>query len=316
MTTTAEEALERAKVVAARLRGELPGVVGVLHHPPPPSTAAATTTAAVATATTTTTATTSSDAATATTTKSKRRRWGLAPTVEEQQSSAVDSTTTTTTTGTFSESSNSKRLRPDLSFLTTAATTAAAAAPTTPTTTFKRLWISTTKERPAAHFVQYLSDKLPTLVEQILSALPNDANITAATKMKKRVDDDDDDDEKEESNKDDNVVVKGFSMQLEGRGSDSKNAPPPGMPLEPLHIYLTGTTLQIQMAEPLVDMMLQDAEEAPVDEAIRIQQQLQNRQNDLIDAQLEEDKESSRALVALSSSTTLVDPISGTCFFV
>lgn len=95
----------------------------------------------------------------------------------------------------------------------------------------KRLWISTTEERPTAHFRAYLQRQFPALLSQI--------NAT----------------------KDDHLCA----IELQGRGSGGK-PPLPGMPLEPLHILLEGTSRQLSQAEPLVENLLQDAEEAPIEE--------------------------------------------------
>lgn len=98
----------------------------------------------------------------------------------------------------------------------------------------KRIWVSTTEERPAAHFRAYLNRHFPNVMAQI---------------------------EKEGD--------KEFTVELQGRGSGGK-PPPPGMPLEPLHIHMEGSSGQLSQGEPLVETILQQAEDAPIEEeAIR-----------------------------------------------
>ncbi len=92
----------------------------------------------------------------------------------------------------------------------------------------KRVWVSTSK-KPAAHFVEYLSERLV--------KLKDDATATA--------------------NPDDHEIV----IQLKGRGS-SKAPPVLGMPEEPLHVFLQGPGAVVSVLEPQVEMLIQEAEEA------------------------------------------------------
>jgi far upstream element-binding protein len=127
----------------------------------------------------------------------------------------------------------------------------------------KRVWISTTEERPAAHFRAYLNPRFPDLLAQ----LDKDGDVEC-------------------------------TMELQGRGSGGK-PPLPGMPLEPLHVSLEGTSAQLSQAEALVDSLLQEAETAPVEEeAIRL------------DKEAEENKKYQLATVGSNGGTSAYRPAS------
>lgn len=91
----------------------------------------------------------------------------------------------------------------------------------------KRIWVSTSK-KPAAHFVAYLSERLVALKE---NASTNQEDLS-------------------------HIV-----MQLKGRGS-SKDPPVPGMPEEPLHVFLQGSATVVTNLEPQIELLIQEAEEA------------------------------------------------------
>eukprot|EP00977_Amphora_coffeiformis_P016472 scaffold5108_cov172-Amphora_coffeaeformis.AAC.21 len=168
--TSAEEALARAKAIAAKLSGGGDS----------------------ASSTTTTTAGTK-----------RSSRWGMTPATAA----------TSTATSSSNKRSNAEKVT-------------------------KRIWISTTEERPAAHFRAYLNRHFPEMAAQI----DKEGDIEC-------------------------------TIELQGRGSGGK-PPPPGMPLEPLHIWLEGSSSQLSQADPLIDSLLQQAEEAPIEEeAIRLEKE-------------------------------------------
>mmetsp|Transcript_4243 Transcript_4243/g.11552 ORF Transcript_4243/g.11552 Transcript_4243/m.11552 type:complete len:775 (+) Transcript_4243:125-2449(+) len=95
----------------------------------------------------------------------------------------------------------------------------------------KRMWISTSTYRPAAHFVNFLKDDLEEVPKKM--SINEDAGGKVIT-------------------------------ALEGRGSGGK-PPTPGMPLEPLHVLLQASSQSLlTRAELVVDDLLQRAEEATV----------------------------------------------------
>lgn len=93
----------------------------------------------------------------------------------------------------------------------------------------KRLWVSVTPEKPAAHFVTYIRDDINALEER----------------MKKK------DAE--------------FSAVFKGKGS-SKHPPLPGVPEEPLHVLITGDPQDVAQAELEIRDLLDAAEQATVDQ--------------------------------------------------
>lgn len=95
----------------------------------------------------------------------------------------------------------------------------------------KRMWITTSAYRPATHFVNFMKDELE-LVAQKLGINKDNGEKAIAT--------------------------------LEGRGSGGK-PPMPGMPLEPLHIFLQASSKSLlTRIEMFCDDLLQRAEEATV----------------------------------------------------
>lgn len=96
----------------------------------------------------------------------------------------------------------------------------------------KKIWIRKTRERGAAHYKAYFSTRLQDLEEEI-----NDGKSEKSEKIK---------------------------LELKGRGASDKPALP-GIPEEPMHILLTGSDSGISGAEPSVDTVLAQAEQAPVE---------------------------------------------------
>jgi predicted RNA-binding protein YlqC (UPF0109 family) len=201
-STTAEEALERAKAIAARLSGGGDFDIAV--------PAAASASAPDVTATT------------KTTTSTKRKRWGVAPT-------GTESAKTTTPT----------EVLPGLSDAAKKLKQGVVVEPMK-----RRIWVTTSAERPPSHFLSYLPDKFQEIVNKV-------AGKTSAS-----------DDKDGEKNKDSSMSI---TIKLKGRGS-SRVPSLIGMPEEPMHILLSGPPSLVPEAEPLVDALLVDAEKAPVEQ--------------------------------------------------
>jgi far upstream element-binding protein len=94
----------------------------------------------------------------------------------------------------------------------------------------KKIWVRTTKERGAAHFKAYFATRLISLQDELNEGKSDDGKVT---------------------------------LELQGRGSSGK--PLPGVPVEPLHILITGSDTAIVAAELPVDDVLTQAEQAPVE---------------------------------------------------
>jgi len=197
-TTTAEEALLRAKAIAAKLTGQ-----DLLVDPTSSSSQSMEATSATTTESPVADTTTGGATTTATT---KRKRWGVAPAVV-----------------------------PEVVANTTAPSTSIPGLPTVPKkikveTSHKKIWIRTTKDRGAAHFKAYFATRLISLQDELNEGKSNDEKVT---------------------------------LELQGRGSSRK--PLPGIPVEPLHILITGTDGALSAAEIPVDDVLIQAEQAPVE---------------------------------------------------
>jgi far upstream element-binding protein len=94
----------------------------------------------------------------------------------------------------------------------------------------KRIWISVSAEKPETHFYSYLKERLPELCAKI--------------------------------NNDGFNGNEGNKLELAGRGATDK-PPLPGMPLEPMHIMIHGSSDDfIQVAAPKVEELLAEAEQA------------------------------------------------------
>ena len=200
-STAAEEALQRAKAIAARLHQESSG------------------TTPTASATTSTTM--------ATTSTGKRRRWGVAP----DEPTPTPSTSTTTTTQEEKDNaakasaaaSSNKRLK-------------------SADSGGKRMWITTTATRPAAHYVNFMKDELEAMPRQILGHEPDEQNSLSVTLQGRG--------------------AKGEPQASLGSGQSILTM---GAPMEPLHVLLEASSQELlSRAEHLVEALLQRAEEAPV----------------------------------------------------
>jgi hypothetical protein len=111
----------------------------------------------------------------------------------------------------------------------------------------KRLWItsSVSKERPAWHFVSYMTpqfDDIITKASAIAKTNPQDLQVT-----------------------------------FKGRGS-SRQPPLPGIPEEPLHVFVQGPREAAEEAEAEIELLLQQAETAEV--TIDISQEPEYTRND------------------------------------
>lgn len=243
-TTSAEEALARARAIAARLTGVAssdPGSASIGHgYTADASAAGVASFATPATATTgavappqsstvspsppgassgataaTATATTHAEA----TAERKRKRWGVAP--------PVTSTATTTAAEALpglAEAALKKQRQ------------AAAAAEVTG----KRIWVPTSHERPETHFLSYVGDRLPDLAARVSIDFRHGSSGSGSTASAADT----------ERNR----------IELGGRGAGE--APLPGMPLEPMHVMIHGSEAFIAAAAPLVEDLLAEGERA------------------------------------------------------
>ena len=230
-TISAEEALRRAKEIAARLSGQpLPsssthslgesyggGSGGAPDGDSEGAGGGPTTTAG-----------------------SKRKRWGVAPPPEAQP--------TTSTTSTSPSASNA--------IVAAAAVRAAVeaakrlkASPPSELSVQKRVWVSLDRDRPLSHFVSYLSRHLPLIADQVHTHLRGSGSTTAAVVG---------------GSSNNNNQVKLVELSLQGRGA-SKEPPVPGMPEQPLHVLINGTKESTPVAAVWVEQALLDAQEAPLE---------------------------------------------------
>ena len=190
MSSAAEEAIQKAKAIAARLSGDnaAPAPASDTQHALDIAEAAQAVMASVLGHIAATDTTTSSP------TTSKRKRWGV--TDDSAQAELLPGL-----------EDAAKRLKSTLEPVQ------------------RRIWVDTAS-KPAWHFTTYLSedDKISRIVDQLHPDL---------------------------------------SIQLKGRGS-SNNPPPPGMPEEPLHVLIEGPPQIVANAETMVEDLLRQAEEAPL----------------------------------------------------
>eukprot|EP00536_Pseudo-nitzschia_multiseries_P010638 jgi/Psemu1/67513/estExt_Genemark1.C_3330001 len=226
---SAEEALRRAKEIAARLTGAVVGGGGAgvaaataAGSIGAPSNATATTISASATTVgAVASAPAPASAAGTERTERKRKRWGSAPPTTAATSTATStSTSASTIPGLFvSEAlpglAEAKQKQQ-----------AAAAKPAGPTT--KRVWVPTTRERPETHFFSFLQERLSELTTRINS---RDFNG-------------------DEQN----------GMELGGRGATTQTIF--GMPLEPMHVTIKGSDAFIAAAAPRLEELLAEGERA------------------------------------------------------
>mmetsp|Transcript_5977 Transcript_5977/g.16992 ORF Transcript_5977/g.16992 Transcript_5977/m.16992 type:complete len:777 (+) Transcript_5977:126-2456(+) len=207
---TAEEALLKAKEIAARLTGAVgyggaagTGGVGALSNASVSAPVA--TDSSVASVPAPTAASTTNGAERS---ERKRKRWGSAP------------ATTSATSGFGAEA------LPGLVEAKMKQQQVAAAKPAGPST--KRVWVPTTRERPETHFFSFLKERLSELSNRINS---RDFNG-------------------DEQN----------GMELGGRGATTQTIF--GMPLEPMHVTITGSDAFIAAAAPRLEELLAEGERA------------------------------------------------------
>ena len=92
----------------------------------------------------------------------------------------------------------------------------------------KRVWVSVSDERPGSHYVSYLKRSFGQMMDRVKETLPDlDATV-----------------------------------QLQGRGA-SDEPPLPGIPIEPLHVQISGPDDQIPIVEAALLDLLKLAKEAP-----------------------------------------------------
>lgn len=123
----------------------------------------------------------------------------------------------------------------------------------------KRLWVNVTPEKPAAHFVAFCFPKLRRLESQ---ANGEEYNLELdATQEEKEVTHDP------------------TKLYLQFKGKGSTNIPPlPGVPEEPLHVFLMGPKALVEKYTPLVDDLLNEATQAAtMVEAVREAQEAQEK---------------------------------------
>ncbi|CAB9500441.1 Far upstream element-binding protein 2 [Seminavis robusta] len=97
----------------------------------------------------------------------------------------------------------------------------------------KRLWITScvSIERPAWHYVSFMSPRLDEIIQKVSNLLKTDP--------------------------------KELEISFKGRGS-SREPPLPGIPEEPLHVFVKGPKETAEEAELEIDTLLQEAEKAEV----------------------------------------------------
>lgn len=236
MSVEAEEALQRAKAIAAKLSGQqqqpIVATTASTAILPPVAAVEAASTAAEAAAATTSTATTST---------AKRKRWGVMPEVVLATKNAVPAITPTTNSSS-----------PDK------------ATETEDEQTTKRIWIRPPsdedggpKKKPPAHYVAYLSRHF----KEVHQAVHDELGVAVESKEKKQKTSDDSEEEK-------SVVSSSIlTIQLDGRGATNKPAIP-GMPQQPLHILIEGKKDAAKSAAHKLELVLLDAHEAPLEEGV------------------------------------------------
>jgi len=182
--TSAEEALKRAREVAAKLAGKDPSSNGT------------------------------SSAESSTSTTGKRKRWGVMPETAAASTAPNPAFIAALSASNVTAIDNSNKRPKEEEDIQ------------------KRIWVRTSEERPASHYVSFFSRCLPSIQEQVAKSV---------------------------SSEDDKQVI---SIGLEGRGASNKPTIP-GMPEQPLHVLLSGKREAVQLAAPKVEQALLDAQEAP-----------------------------------------------------
>jgi predicted RNA-binding protein YlqC (UPF0109 family) len=123
----------------------------------------------------------------------------------------------------------------------------------------KRLWVNVTSEKPAAHFVAFCQSKVRQLEAQANGeALNLEVDAT----------------QEEEGETNDPT-----KLRLRFKGKGSTNIPPlPGVPEEPLHVFLMGPKALVDQYTPIVDDLLNEAAQAAtMVEAVQAAQEAQEK---------------------------------------
>jgi predicted RNA-binding protein YlqC (UPF0109 family) len=143
----------------------------------------------------------------------------------------------------------------------------------------KRLWVTVNNERPAAHYVAYMKPKLKRIVAQangITIPTDDDDDEDEDNREKDATQEDTTTDNEQNEDDDSNDTTK---LRIVFKGKGSTNIPPlPGVPEEPLHVYLTGPKSLMDTNTPLVDALINEASRAePLIAAVIAAQQAQER---------------------------------------
>jgi KH domain len=179
----------------------------------------------------------------------KRKRWGVMP-VEATVGGSVLMTIDPTATE-AAAASRAKALAAVAKAISPSALSAmvAVAKPKQPPVV-RRVWVAAmlTEERPAAHFVAYCHRHFPDVLSKV------------NTKQQDAINSNDDTATNKSPDKDDLV-----SIEFKGKGASEK---PPilGMPEEPLHVHIHGPKLLVDQAELMVDDLLEQAKTAPIED--------------------------------------------------
>ena len=260
---TAQDAVRKAQEIVARLSNQYPIVVADSNQQQQqqqqPSSNGTTETATPSTSTT-------AENTTATTKSSKRKRWGIMSSSSFNEDSKNNEVSKRPhTDGTTAVTNNPVTANPQIPIAQLLmGTTAASNHTPSSDVTVKRLWVTVNHERPAAHYVAYLTPKLRPIVAHA-NGHTDDPAITAdpdATQEDAHENDDDDD---------------GTKLRIVFKGKGSTNIPPlPGVPEEPLHIYMTGPKALVEATTTAIDDLIHEASHAePLIEAVIAAQQAQ-----------------------------------------
>ena len=281
-STAAQDAVRKAQEIVARLSNQYPIVVaggtspnniGIFnsssHMNETPSTMTDTTTTATIS------------------TSSKRKRWGV---MSENDTTEV--TKRHNTDGTTNNNNNNNpvmanaqipiaQLLMGISSVPTGS--GGIASGTTPTTTttdviIKRLWVTVNHERPAAHYIAYMTPKLRRIVAQVNGTpLPPEEEEENEDEKDATQEDTINNHNSQDNDTDEHDTTK---LRIVFKGKGSTNIPPlPGVPEEPLHIYMTGPkSLMDTTTTNQVDALIHEASHAePLIAAVIAAQQAQER---------------------------------------
>jgi predicted RNA-binding protein YlqC (UPF0109 family) len=294
-TTTAQDALRKAQEIAARLSNQIVVANGTTTSSSYQQQGQTESTSLNGiNATSSVDATDTNTTMSTSTTGSKRKRWGMMSndatgtgtgtgTTEPANSSIkrMNSTTATSdgtvvpaSTATYPVMANTQI--PIAQLLLGTNPNATTSTPPTITTAVKRLWVTVNHERPAAHFVAYCTPKIRQIVAKANGILlppddENDTNTKDATQEDTKdatKEDEVDDDENDET-----------KLRIVFKGKGSTNIPPlPGVPEEPLHIYMTGPKALVDASTKVIDDLINEASKAePLIEAVIAAQQAQEQ---------------------------------------